>query len=154
VSTAARGMIVAHNRANHRGGLFLTVVKGRHTFRTRCYVLLLELSYYLHNVLIYDTSFLLPQVGAVPQVYTTRAWAGSITAPTNLWTAMRRACDGSTSAPTGRDAGGHTTLISNSPSARTGPSSMDVCRRSVSAQAVAPGEYGCALARCRARQWR
>jgi hypothetical protein len=54
MSTAAMGVIVAHNRANHRGGLFLADVKGRRTFRTRCYVPLSELSYCLHNALFCD----------------------------------------------------------------------------------------------------
>jgi hypothetical protein len=43
------GVIVAHNRANHRDGLSLTTVKQKCSFRTRCYGQLSELSYCLHN---------------------------------------------------------------------------------------------------------
>ena len=47
--TAAMGVIVAHNKASHHGGLILAAAKQRSAIRTRCYVPLLELSYCLHN---------------------------------------------------------------------------------------------------------
>jgi hypothetical protein len=50
MTTAAMGMIVAHNSAHHRGELSPTAVKQRCTFSTRCYVQLSEWSYCLHNV--------------------------------------------------------------------------------------------------------
>jgi hypothetical protein len=61
MTTAAMGMIVAHNSAHHRGELSPTAVKQRCTFSTRCYVQLSEWSYCLHNVKIRD-SFLLEAV--------------------------------------------------------------------------------------------
>jgi hypothetical protein len=50
MTTAAMGMIVAHNSAHHRGELSQTAVKQRCAVRTKCYVQLSELSYCLHNV--------------------------------------------------------------------------------------------------------